>query len=160
MSEKTEEVIHPLYLKEIVFKRNYELLTIPQEKNNDMIYYGETISNESGNRGIDIGNINLNDKKVLEIVYNIIDFKSLHHYLENNIRDNLKITIDRIFNYSWKTFYENYKENLEYIGKSYLLYFKKFNIKFNEQNINKVLFSIKKKNNIENIHKYIITSIN
>ena len=108
MDKDKINLIHPLYLTEVTLKKNYELLTIPEEKNNKIIYSNNNLSKDKKNYNIDIGNVNFNEEKLLKIVYNIVNWKSLHEFLEKNIRDYVKVTIDRLFNYSWKTFYDNY----------------------------------------------------
>lgn len=103
--------------------------------------------------------IDLNDKIILNNIYNIYNIKDLIHWLKNNSNKNIK-TINRILDISWfffnKEIYYNldffkdyyvklYSNNINDLSKEDLEYiieniFKNYNIK-KDKEISKIIFS-------------------
>lgn len=156
---KNKTLIHPLYLKNLNDNDKNELLTIPEEKNNQLIFTTNDIKKKSIDKtNTVIGTINFSDKDILRKIYNIDNWEMLYNYLDKNIQNNIKTTIDRLFNLCWKSYFDSHRKEIEYVGKSYATYFSRFEIGYTDTDLNKIIFSINK-NNIENIHDFIIKKI-
>ncbi len=156
----SKKIIHPLYLAEVEIKDNkYKLNTIPLISNENKIIYISKSKNENTNKNnIQIASIYFNNRKLLEFIYNIKDWVSLEEYLKVNINNNIKNTIDRIFNYCWVSFYDKYKYTTysNYIVNSYKLYFQVFDIKYSYKEFINKFYKIKKLNiDLNKIHKFL-----
>ena len=160
MSKQTKiSQLHPLYLTNIVTDKNYELLVIPQIKNNVYRYHGDNLSEEKpSNFNLDIGKVQFSNKEMLNDIYGIHDWNDMQNFLMRNIQDNVQQTINRLFDFCWEVLFENFKTKINIILECYSLYFNKFKLNFSENKLSKILHNIKTKNNIENIHQFILKS--
>lgn len=145
--------LHPLYLIPVSSKKPFCLI------NNNKHY-------ESCNPGDDevddmdhfIPQIGINESYILNHVYNISCWKNLTSFLKKNNKL-IQYTADRIFKFSWISFYESYKSNTDDIIELYNIYLNRY-YKDSNINISKIIYSIKKININNNlIHEHIERSI-
>ena len=149
-------ILHPLYLRPISSNKPFCLV-------NNINYY-----EECDKSAIDfdadyfIPKINMSEKLILKNIYNINSWTDVETHQKKNLKDSI-LTIERILDFSWISFYKNTKNDIDIIIKCYINFFKNTNKKnISEKNIAKILYSISK--NIQkyepyNIHAIIKTSV-
>lgn len=149
-------ITHPLYLSTFKINKNENILSIPSDINafnEDGIKIYQYTKEEKGvnitNLDFDVAEINFNEKKFLELVYNITSWEDLYLYLKKDLDNNIINTVERLMSYSWLVF-TDYKFNMEFIIDIYKIYLKK---KIDEKKFKKIIESLK---NESNKHKKIL----
>ena len=102
--------------------------------------------------------LNLNEKIILNIVYNINNWDEVLYYI-NKYKNLLnKRTLNRIIKFSWYSFYDTYKINLNLIINIYEIYYKIINK--NPKNIDNIIYYLKN-NNLKKteIYRHIYTML-
>ena len=102
--------------------------------------------------------LNLNEKIILNIVYNINNWDEVLYYI-NKYKNLLnKRTLNRIIKFSWYSFYDTYKINLNLIINIYEIYYKIINK--NPKNIDNIIYDVKN-NNLKKteIYRHIYTML-
>jgi len=103
--------------------------------------------------------INFNEKEVLNLIYDIKNWKDCNDYFLKFKNIINKKTIERIITYSWASFYETYKINIEYITEIYDIY---LNLIGNNNDKNKIqdkIYELKKKDtNKQEFHKLLLSN--
>jgi len=151
------KILHPLYLKPVTSNKPYCLV-------NTTKYYKKCNLDESigdiseNNINYFIPKIGLNSKIILSSVYNINSWSDLLFFIKKN-KDSIEpITLIRLLKFSWITFYNSYRNNIDNIIQSYNIYIDKFTT--SNININKIIFTLKKKNiKPSKINEYILKNM-
>lgn len=149
-------VLHPLYLKPISSNKSFCLV------NNKNLYEDCENSGIESEVNYFIPKINMNEKLILKNIYNINSWNDVEIYQNKNKKDSI-LTIVRIFDFSWISFYKNTKNDIDIIINCYINYFKIRDKNISIKKLEKILYSISK--NIQkyepyNIHSIIDMSIN
>lgn len=88
--------------------------------------------------------LNLTENDVLRIIYDIKDWEESYNYcLKMNKLIN-KFTLKRIIKFSWLSFYDSYKVNLDIIIQLYKIWCDVNNINLNLETIANKIYKIKK----------------
>lgn len=135
-------VLHPLYLKPISSNKAFCLV------NNDNYYEECNNSSIESENNYFIPKLNMSEKLILKNIYNINSWNEVIVYQKKNLKDS-PLTIQRILDFSWRSFYKTVKNDIDIIIKCYINFFKAINRDVSEKNITKILYSISK-----NIQKY------
>ena len=98
--------------------------------------------------------LNLDEKYILNIVYDIKDWGDVLNYIEKYQYLINKLTLNRIIKFAWYSFFDSYSINLNVIINIYKTY---YNIlKKNIKNIDSIIYDIKnQKLKKEEIIRYI-----
>tara|TARA_B100000902_G_scaffold322827_1_gene316321 strand:- start:766 stop:1260 length:495 start_codon:yes stop_codon:yes gene_type:complete len=101
------------------------------------------INSSSYNDKLLLPKLNLNELKILKLVYNIDNWTTCYDYC-NKYKNTISInTLSRILEYSWISFYTSYKVNIDIIIDIYYTYFEIQNKKLTKEDIAKKLYNIK-----------------
>ena len=147
-AEKTKK-LHPLYLIPVSSNKPFCLI------NNDKYYSLCSLKNNS-DEDIDyfVPQIGMNESSILNYVYNITSWSDFTKFLKKNNKLS-QYTLDRLFKFSWISFYDFYKSNTDVIIIVYNIYLDRY-YKSSNINISKIIYSIKKENiNKSLIHQHI-----
>ena len=98
------------------------------------------------NEKILLPKLNLNELKVLKLVYDIDNWTTCHDYCNKYKSTLSENTLSRILEYSLISFYTSYKENIDIIVDIYYIYHEIKNIKISKEEISKKLYNIKNLN--------------
>ena len=147
------KVLHPLYLKLITSNKPFCLV-------NNNNYYEECDKSQiTSNIDYFVPSMNMNEKLILKNIYEINSWEDVYKYQNKNKKDH-KFTIRRILQFSWISFYNETKNDIDIIIKCYNLFFNQFHLKLkiDIEILSKFFYSISKnikKYDPETIHKYI-----
>lgn len=148
-------VLHPLYLKPISSNKAFCLV------NNDNYYEECNNSSIESENNYFIPKLNMSEKLILKNIYNINSWNDVIVHQKKNLKDS-PLTIQRILDFSWRSFYKTVKNDIDIIIKCYINFFKAINRDVSEKNITKILYSISKniqKYEVYNIHAIIESSL-
>lgn len=153
-----ETILHPLFLVPITSSQPFCLINSDKyyKKCND-----DELSNDDSFNYF-IPKMSLNEKEVLNLIYNINSWNDVYKYMKQNIKEN-KYTIDRIFTYSWISFNKTLKVDTEKIINCYNLWNETY-LKSKKTNFPKIIYEIKKNfdkyNKSDSIHTSILNTLN
>jgi hypothetical protein len=133
---------------------NPSSLNLKKDNNNnfcfDSLFDEESLSTcEINNEQILFPILNLNEKEILKLVYDISSWQDCIEYFMKYKNIINKKTIERIINYSWISFFDTYKVNIDHIIEIYSLYLSFYNIKINKDLIKDKIYELKKLNTIK-----------
>ena len=77
----------------------------------------------------------INESKILNNIYKIYNWNDTLNYFENYKKNDLKYGFQRILEYSWIAFLDDYKNNLNTILEIYKIYVKIQNIDLSENEL-------------------------
>jgi len=141
--------LHPLYLIPVSSNKPFCLI-------NNNKYYDSCSINDDSEDDIEyfVPRIGMNELSILNYVYNIASWANLTNFLKKNNKLT-QYTVDRLFKFSWISFYDSYKSNTDDIIILYNIYLDRYYTSSNI-NISKIIYSIKKENiNKSLIHQHI-----
>lgn len=99
----------------------------------------------------------IKEKDLLSNVYKINNWNDTLNYLLNYKKNDIKYSFERILKFSWISFINNYKDNLNNILEIYKIYFEIKEIKFDENKLKEKIKNIDpNKYDINNIYKDIL----
>jgi len=99
----------------------------------------------------DLVSFDLDENKILELVYEINSWHNCLDYLNKYKNTINKNTIVRIINYSWIAFYSTYKMNMDIIIDIYTFYLIQIGKSRERNDISKKIYDFIKKNNNKNV---------
>ena len=149
-------LLHPLYLKPIFSNKSFCLV------NNNNFYEECKSSSVNNDDSYFIPKLNMSEKLILKNIYNINSWNDVEIYQNRNNKDSI-LTIIRILDFSWISFYENIKNDIDIIINCYIYFFKRRNKNISEKNLAKIIYSIIKdikKYDLNKIHSIIEMSVN
>ena len=107
-----------------------------------------------------IPNLNTSTKQILDQIYDIKNWEDSYNFINKYKNISNKYTLERIIKYSWESFYDSYKINMDYIIQIYELFFEKIKKNIKIDKIKEVIFNIKKDNislkNLTTYHNFIL----
>ena len=90
--------------------------------------------------------INLEENNILELVYKIKSWEDCNNYIKKYQNLSNKKTIERIINYSWISFFEKYKVNIDLIIEIYSIFSRYFDLKIDNNKIKENIYKLKDEN--------------
>jgi hypothetical protein len=114
----------------------------------------------SSNYNLFIPNLNTNTKQILNQIYDIKNWEDSYNYINKYKNISNKYTLERIIKYSWESFYDSYKINMDYIIQIYALFFEKIKKNIKIDKIKEIVYKIKKDNiilkDLATYHEFIL----
>jgi len=84
----------------------------------------------------------ISEKQILNNIYNIYNWNDTLNYFNNYKKNDLKYGFERVLQYSWISFLDDYKNNLNYILEIYKIYIEIQNIKLTENELKEKIKNI------------------
>ena len=104
--------------------------------------------------------INFNENDILNLIYDIKNWDDSKNYFIKFKNITNKKTIERIISYSWVSFFDSFKVNIDNIIHIYDAYFKLINFDIDISKIKDKIYELKKNNTKkEDFHRLLLSEL-
>lgn len=150
--KKNTEGINPAYLN--IEKKDFDFCF------DNLLDQNSVLKCEENNYDIFFPVINLNETDILNLIYDIKNWDDSKNYFIKFKNITNKKTIERIISYSWISFFDSFKVNIDNIILIYKTYFKLINQNIELNKIKDKIYELKNNNTKkEDFHKLLLLNL-
>ena len=113
-----------------------------------------TLKCSTSNYNLFIPILSIDSSQILNQIYDIENWKDCHNYFIKYQNIVNKYSLERILKFSWETFFDSYKINIDLIIEIYSIFLKKINKNVKIEKVQEIIYNLKKNNKFNNLNFY------